>query len=73
MTNPWKLTPGQCEALAAVVNAGCDKLAAAELGLSIKTVSMHILRAKARMGFRTRLHCLLAWDRFKRNTTEAGQ
>lgn len=65
--NPWKLTPGQCQALAAVVEAGCDKLAAAALGLSAKTISVQILRAKARMGLRTRLQCFLVWDRFQRD------
>lgn len=64
--NPWKLTPGQCEALSAVIEAGSDEDAGKLLGISSRTVAMQITRAKDRLGMEKRLHVLLAYDRWVR-------
>lgn len=65
-SNPWGLTPGQCETLAAMVECGANEEAAEKLGLSPKTVSMQLERAMDRMGVTKRLLAVLAWDRFTR-------
>jgi FixJ family two-component response regulator len=64
--NPWRLTPGECAVLSAIVKTGCDKRAAGALNISHKTVSAFVLRAKGRMRASTRLHVIIEWDRFTR-------
>jgi DNA-binding NarL/FixJ family response regulator len=61
--NPWNLTPRQCEALDAIIACDCDKQAAAKMGISYKTISVHVNRAVQRSGARTKLRLILMWDR----------
>jgi FixJ family two-component response regulator len=61
--NPWDLPPQQCNALDSVIATACEKRAAAAMGLSPKTVSVYLCRAREKMQARTRLHALLMWDR----------
>jgi FixJ family two-component response regulator len=61
--NPWDLPPQQCNALDSVIATACEKRAAAVMGLSPKTVSVYLCRAREKMQARTRLHALLMWDR----------
>jgi FixJ family two-component response regulator len=61
--NPWDLPPQQCNALDSVISTACEKRAAAAMGLSPKTVSVYLCRARDKMQARTRLHALLMWDR----------
>ena len=62
--NPWNLPKGQEQALEALVKAGCEKRAAAELGVSRNTINTHLGRAKQKMGAATQLQAALLWDRF---------
>lgn len=63
--NPFGLTVSQAQAMDAVVETGCYKLAAEKLGLSTKTIEAHIGDSRAKLGGRFRLHSLLAWDRWR--------
>jgi FixJ family two-component response regulator len=65
-TNPWGLSPMQCSALAAVATAAVQKIAARELGISNRTLEVHLHGARSRMGVHHTLHAVLAWDRFAR-------
>lgn len=67
--NPWGLTPCECAALDAVIRHGGYKMAGFALGLSPKTVHMQLAKARERMGERTRLLTLIAWDRHAREAT----
>ena len=69
--NPWNLTPGQVEVMDAICTHGCQKLAAAALGLSVKTVQAHADKAGQRIGARTMLAKYLAWDRWRRLAAKA--
>lgn len=40
--NPWGLTPAQARVMTAICETGCQKLAAAALGLSASTVEYHV-------------------------------
>lgn len=66
MSNPWNLAKGQEQALSALVRAGCEKRAAAEMGVSPNTLNTHMQRAKQKMGATTLLQAALMWDRFAR-------
>jgi FixJ family two-component response regulator len=61
--NPWDLPPRQCEALDSVIANFCEKRAAVAMGVSPKTVSEYLCRARDRMQARSRLHAVLMWDR----------
>lgn len=61
--NPWNLTPRQCEALDSIIASDCDKQAADKMGISYKTISVHVNRAIHRSGARTKLQLILMWDR----------
>lgn len=67
LTNPWGLTKCQCDVLATVTRVGGNEEAAAEMGVSPKTISAHIEKSMARMGMDKRLLAILEWDRFARN------
>lgn len=71
MTNPWKLPQGQARVMDALVHAGCAKRAAADLGLSRKTVVTHLTRARQKMGVTTQLQMAILWDRFVRSEIQA--
>jgi DNA-binding NarL/FixJ family response regulator len=71
--NPWNFTPRQCEALDAIIASDCDKQAAEKMGISYKTISVHISRALERSGARTRIQMILMWDRHIRDTARKLQ
>lgn len=62
---PCGITARQAQMLDAMCEVGNAKTAAAKLGISDKTASTLLHRAKARMGSRTRLLLILEWDRLK--------
>lgn len=64
--NPWNLTPRQAATMDAVCTHGCQKLAADDLGISIKTVEVHCHDAGVRMRARTHIGKYLEWDRWMR-------
>lgn len=69
--NPWGLTPAEAKAFDAMCSAFCHKRAAAQIGLSAKTVADH-LRAggrKMKVSSGDRLQKYLLWDRFRRAQT----
>ncbi|MEY8688374.1 MAG: hypothetical protein AB9M53_00660 [Leptothrix sp. (in: b-proteobacteria)] len=65
-TNPWGVTDGEARALDAVIEHGCQKAAARELHLSLRTIEAHLSRARNRMGLDGRIKPLIEWDRFRR-------
>jgi FixJ family two-component response regulator len=67
MTNPWNLPPREVEVMSRMVAAGLEKIVAADLGISRKTVQELVGRAKKRIGARTRVTALIEWDRWERN------
>lgn len=66
--SPWNLTPHQAQALDAIVETGCHKLAARKLFLSEKTIEIHSARARKLIGAPNRVLALLAWDRWRRES-----
>jgi DNA-binding CsgD family transcriptional regulator len=65
--NPWGLTKREAEALRMFIVTGCEKRTADMMGISMKTVSTLVVRAKQRMGVGTRLHALIEFDRWQRS------
>jgi DNA-binding CsgD family transcriptional regulator len=61
--NPWDLPPQQCNTLDSVIAHFGEKGAAAAMGVSHRTVSEYLRRAREKMQARTRLHAVLMWDR----------
>lgn len=66
MKNPWNLTPSEVKAMDALCAMGSEKEAAHTLGKAATTISSQVVLAQRKMGARTRLLALLAWDRHKR-------
>lgn len=66
MTNPWNLTPRQCEAMAALVEHGSDKAVARALNLVHKRGCNLMRECCRRMGARSRVQAALTWDRWMR-------
>jgi DNA-binding NarL/FixJ family response regulator len=64
--NPWELSAGQCRVLEAITENVCDKAAAQVLGISPKTVSVQVTRARLKMNARNRLDAILLFDRWAR-------
>jgi FixJ family two-component response regulator len=69
--NPWGLTPRQAEAMDAVIETGCHKLAARKLGVEVKTLEGHTQHAREKIGTPGRLTHMLLWDRWRQQTTAA--
>ena len=59
-TSAVSLTPRQRDVLRRVAGGGTDKAIARELGLSPRTVEMHVARALAALGVRTRAEAVAA-------------
>jgi len=67
VNNPWNLPERQAEILTRLTQgAGTAKQVARELGISFKTVEVHVLKAKKAMGAPTLLQAVLMWDRAQR-------
>jgi FixJ family two-component response regulator len=64
--NPWGLTPRESEVMSLLVTTGMEKIVAADLGISVKTVAELMRRAKGKMKAKTRLLAVLEWDRWQR-------
>lgn len=72
MKNKWELTVRQEEILSLMAeHALTSKEVAHRLGLSFKTVDVHVDRAIDRMQARSRTHALLMWDRARREAEDA--
>lgn len=66
MSNPWGMTAREEQVAQAILETGSGKGAAMVLNISPITVSALMARAAKRMGARTRLLCLLGYDRWHR-------
>jgi len=66
------LTRRQGEVLDALVRLGSSKLVARELQIEKSTVDGIVRTACARLGVRTRLQAVLAWDRSRRPVQTAA-
>lgn len=60
------LSEAERKTLSAVIRCGMAKTAARELGISFRTVEVHMQRARDKTGFSTSLLMLIAWDRLNR-------
>jgi DNA-binding CsgD family transcriptional regulator len=71
MSNPWKLPPREAQVMSCMADKGSQKVVAAELGIAQNTVQELVYRAKQRIGARTSMAAVVAWDRWARvNSTE---
>lgn len=66
VANPWGLADMQCRVLQLLVAGKSRSEAAAVLGISVKTVDVHIERARERMGVPSTLQAALKFDRHYR-------
>jgi len=71
--NQWDISQAEAAALDALILMGSEQLAADALGVSVKTVSAQVSRAKVRMGMKTRLLALIAWDRRTRSLPDGKE
>ncbi len=69
--NPWGLTPAQAAAMDALCLHGRNDATARALGISARTLEMHLLHAREAMGEPERLLAAIKWDRW-RQATEDG-
>lgn len=61
------LTARETQVLSAIAANGCTaKEAARALGISHRTVEVHMSNAIAKLGARNQLHAVLLWDRSQR-------
>ena len=60
------LTFRECQALNELIAHGCNKTAAKHMGVSIRTLELHLSHAYRKMDVSNRIQAVLAWDRFKR-------
>ena len=60
------LTFRECQALNELIEHGCNKTAARQMGVSIRTLELHLAHAYQKMDVSNRIQAVLAWDRFKR-------
>jgi len=69
---PFNLTAREQEVMRLICSEGqgSSKVVARLLGISNKTVEIHVANAIEKLGARTRLHAALIWDRAQR---EGGQ
>jgi DNA-binding CsgD family transcriptional regulator len=64
MTDPWGLTPREAEVMTILVEKGSSKAVARVLGISSKTIDIHVTSAVSKMRARNRLDGAVAWDRW---------
>lgn len=60
------LTFRECQALDELIVHGCNKTAAKNLGVSIRTLEVYLCNAYRKMDVSNRIQAVLVWDRFKR-------
>ena len=71
--NPWGLSAAQCAVIAQVTETGCDKLAARNLNLTIRTIECHMNSIKKKAGAKNRVQAVVKWDRhFRPNGDSSG-
>lgn len=61
--NPWNLSPRECEVMRLICAGKSLKQAGREMGIDQRTVQCHLTRARKKMGEKTRVGAVLAWDR----------
>ena len=66
MTNPWRLSPRECEVLDALLLHGHNKAISKRLGIAASTITLHIRHASLKAGVTHRVAMAILWDRFKR-------
>ena len=66
--NPWRLTPPHVRAMDAFVATGCQKLAAARLGIPLRTFEARMRMVRFHMGTNS-VMAALEWDRWRRSQT----
>lgn len=71
--NPFGMTPRQAQAMNAICDHGCYKLAAAALNISVSSLEQHLGAANGRVPGRTRLQRILAWDRWRQSLAVGTQ
>ena len=69
--NLQNLTFRECQALDELITHGCNKPAAKQMGVSIRTLELHLSRAYRKMDVSNRIQAVLTWDRFKREMAAA--
>jgi hypothetical protein len=64
MNNPWNLTNKQAEVLCAVIETGCQKLAAKKLNVKVSSIKESVRSSKLKMKPMIGICYLIAWDRW---------
>lgn len=59
------LTFRECQALDELIAHGCNKTAARQMGVSIRTLELHLQHAYRKMDVDNRIQAAILWDRFK--------
>lgn len=60
------LTFRECQALDELIAHGCNKTAAKQIGVSVRTLELHLCNAYRKLDVVNRIQAALVWDRFKR-------
>lgn len=68
--NPWGLTDVEERILRSLVEHGCDKLVARQLGVNLKWVENRMPRIRSRMQVTSRVHMVVHFDRWDRARTK---
>jgi FixJ family two-component response regulator len=61
----WQLSPREAAAMDAVVQLGCQKLAARRLHIEMKTIELHCHNARKKIGGEG-IAPYVKWDRYRR-------
>jgi DNA-binding CsgD family transcriptional regulator len=66
VANPWRLSPRQIELMDAICDHGCQKLAARDMGIGVRSVEINMQRVNEKIPGANRVQKILAWDRWRR-------
>ena len=65
-SNPWGMTDREHAVVRCLVASGCRKRISTVLGIGIKTIDIHLQRARAKAGAANSLMLALMYDRLQR-------
>lgn len=68
----WKLTARQAEVMNLITAGLCNKAMAAHLGVGLKTIDAHVMKAIKAMAAKSRAHAAVLWDRHQREPAAAA-
>lgn len=68
----WGLSDREREVLEAYMVDGLAKTVASKLGVTLKTVEVHLLHARQKAGFTRSIPLVLAYERMRRASEEAN-